>query len=222
MISSNSLDYVVFPVRATLRDGETSLVVREDGKVFCGKAPTEHKLLAECSPESPAFHPFMFFWAVVFIENRLSLALNQVVSDMLSGRMEQDRDCPSLFIDKARVFMSEQDKEKVLAYQVLKADNDGNLTYYNPDPYYVNCCWALADNTRIKHFVIIEDHYGHDLPVGWSVGITKQAGVPPVFDHSYRTDNDLEILAMGEALLEAQPEPAHAKLPEPPDPDSPF
>ena len=110
MIFESDVDCLIYPVRATLRNGQ-SLVVREDGKVFCGENGMESKLLASCAPQSPAFRPFMVFWAVIFVKNHLSVAFNQMVSDMLSGSMEQDRDCPNLFIDKLDCRVSDQDSK---------------------------------------------------------------------------------------------------------------
>lgn len=222
MICSNSLEVTTFPVRVQLRDKGTSLVVREDGKVFCGPHLTENKLVAQCSPDSPAFRPFMFFWAVVFRENSLSLANNQMVKDLISGDMEQDRDCPDMFIDKRNAYPMDSNPDTPFRCMVLKADHDGNITPYNPDSHYVNTCWALADNTRIKFHVVIEDHYGHDLPVGWSVGITTQAGSPPKFNRSYLARRDEDVQEMGRALLKECPEPAPAPEPEKPDDDCPF
>lgn len=62
----------VCPVRAMLRDGETSIAVYKDGRVLCGPEGSEDALVVQGNTESPAFGHFMFFWASTFPENRLS------------------------------------------------------------------------------------------------------------------------------------------------------
>lgn len=217
MISRSRLDCVVFPVRAMLRDGVTSLVVREDGKVFCGDQLTESKLVAQCSPESPAFQPFMFFWSVVFIENRLSMDFNTLVRELLAGNLEQDQDCPTLFFDKLCTvecsdgipFVSKpSDKDaKVLGYKVFQADEYGVVKAYNPDSFYMNSCYALAEDTRIKFYQVIKDFEGNDFPHGWSASVVTIAGRPPVFDPDFRTRDDADLPEMGKILLEECPVP---------------
>lgn len=197
----NSVEILKFPVRARLRNPKHTLVIEADGKVSVEKKEGGSCLVVQHpDPSSVTFRPFLEFWAVVFAdENPRSLAFNQLVRDLIAGRVQQDIDCPYLFID-----IEGADPTKDWAYPVLKADLwNGSIVNYNPDPHFVNQAYALAENTRVKFYnVISECEDGNAFNNGYSVSVTNEAGKFPEFHPEYdRAFLRNDIMKLGETML---------------------
>ena len=214
---SDNQDKTTYPIRAMLRDGATSVAVYRDGRVLCGPEGSEDALVVQGNTESPAFGHFMFFWASTFPENRLSMDFNTLVRELLAGNLEQDQDCPTLFFDKLKTMKSSNGvplipqapdhERRVLGYKVFQADEYGNVKGFNPDSFYMNSCYALAEDTRIKFYQVIKDFEGNDFPHGWSASIVTIAGRPPIFDPDFRSRDDSDLPKMGAILLKECPIP---------------
>lgn len=200
MLLANSIECTEFPVKANLRDRMTVLNVHEDGRVFVQQSGQSPMLIAQCDQSSPAFRAFLEFWAIVFAKgNSDSLAFNQLVEELVTGRVTQDEDCPYLFIDKDHLV---GEASNPLWHPLIEARADGTIKTFNPDPFYRNAGFVLTSNPRIKFYMVIEDFEGNDLPSGFCAGVTTEAGKLPVFDTSRLCSDEENIETLAGPLLE--------------------
>ncbi|WP_372997694.1 hypothetical protein [Marinobacter sp.] len=196
LITANRVECTSFPVNAKLRDGKTNIRVDKcAGSVYitCGDTPRPSAILARHDPYSPSYRTFLEFWGCVFAElSDQSLAFNQLVTELKYGRIRQDKDCPYLFMD-----MMQPHPEIDGAFALLKADNYGNLSEYNPDDHYVNRGYGLAEDPRVKFYTVIDDFDGHDFPVGYAVSVSRVPGRVPEFDFDSIVQDKEGILKVG-------------------------
>lgn len=179
--STYPLNRVGFPVVVGLRNPNVRVQVMEDGRVLALCSNRESSMvIARCEPSKPGFDAFLSFWALTFpAHSKTSLALTQLVMDLAAGRIEQDPDCPHLFFDKCR---ADTLRDGSLIYPLLEVTGAGLVREYNPDTYYLNESYALANNTGVKFFPLIEDFEGNDVMNGMLVGVSLVPGERPSFD----------------------------------------
>lgn len=177
MVYANSVEMTTFPVTVPLRDGRTKIVVNKSMGLVTATIGDQVSPIAEHNTSAPSYRSFLEFWGVVFAQQcETSLAFNQLIQELLAGRLKQDDDCPYLFMDTTQ---KHGDVEG--AHPVLLAQSNGNLLPFNPDDYYMNQAFALADDPRVKFYVVIEDFEGNDFAVGYSTGVSMNPGELPEF-----------------------------------------
>lgn len=180
MTGTHNVDQARFPMTVALRNPNLTVEVQADGRIVAHCASRPSVVIAHHSPTRPGFSEFMSFWGRTFaLRGKRSLALTQLVTDLAAGRIEQDFDCPHLFIDKAR-------EETLLSgdaiFPVLEVTVDGLVREYNPDEHFLNEAFALASNPRVKLFAHIEDIDGNDEVTGMRIGIPVTPGERPEFN----------------------------------------
>lgn len=179
MPSTYPFNQLNFPVIVELRNPNLSVEIQENGRVLAHCASRPSVVIAHHQPSSPGFEAFMTFWGIRFNHNsKRSLALTQLVMDLAAGRIEQDRECPYLFIDKYR---KERLEGGELVYPMLEVTCDAGVRAYNPGDYLITEAYALAADPQIKLFPCIEDVEGNDIIVGMWAGVTDVSGERPVF-----------------------------------------
>jgi len=180
MLCANSVEVTKFPVSVTLRDGQTTVTVHKDRGIVTAAVRGHHtSVVAHHSTASRSYRTFLEFWGVVFAdEAKTSLAFNQLIPDLLAGRIQQDIDCPYLFLD-----MTNDHGDIEGARPLLKANKyGGTIEAFNPDDFYANQGFALEEDPRVKFYCVIEDCEGNDFPVGYAAGVTQVAGQEPEFN----------------------------------------
>jgi len=185
MLCANSVEVTKFPVKVSLRDGQTIITVDKDwGLVTASVGDTPATVIAKHSPTSGAFREFLEFWGCVFADEvKTSLAFNQLIQELLAGRMRQDTDCPYLFLD-----MTQDHGDIEGARPLLEARKyGGTIEAFNPDDHYCNQAFALEEDPRVKFYCIIEDFEGNDYPVGYAAGVTAVGGQKPTFNMNSET-----------------------------------
>jgi len=200
MLYSRYIDPTIFPKHHKLRDNKTVVTVHKEGKVTakCGDEP--EVVIAEMTNDAPAFLIFMDFWTSVFSEEYFSsLAFNQLVVELMAGRLAQDPYNPFLFLDMTRPHGSIKN-----AFPLIEASRDMTMQDWNPDDFYANHAWALADNPRVKFYLIIRDFEGNDMPQGYAVGVTDIPGEKPEFQMDSLAWNQDELEAIAKPLLDRE------------------
>ncbi|KXS54993.1 MAG: hypothetical protein AWU57_589 [Marinobacter sp. T13-3] len=155
--------------------------------------------IAQLSTDHPAVLDFIHFWlATVMIDNCDSWPFAQLIRDMAALKVNQDADCPHLFIDYRR----SRHEGSTHLYAMLKATDKGTVTDYNPDLFFRNQAYALASNQRVKVFSPIYNN--PILPRRLVAGVVTTAGDFPAFDHD-RPFDTFDAVAASASELSDQP-----------------
>lgn len=194
---SRYVDENWYPQTRTLRDQETKVTVHKEGRVIAQRGSGPEVVIAEMADDAPAFLVFMDFWGSVFVDDSCSsLAFDQLVVELMAGRLVQNPYNPFLFMDKTRPHRNIEN-----AFPLIEASRDMTMKDWNPDRYCANQVWALADSPRVFFYSFVEDLDGIDICLGYAVGVTQIPGDKPDFNEERIAEDQKGIMEIANPIL---------------------